>query len=259
MDEAPKSTNALTLYATLRENLNMNHGILFVAILLALFCGCSNNPIEKENQVTSRDSLLTKINSLEEVDTTENYYRLLKAYSANDTAYLRNYISDIERYNSTIPPLKFIDSCVRQPNLQDLNVNEAYRFIHRAAFCPYGVNITITRIVDSSKMHFVIYELKDDSIICVNEFNKSLTKKDWNDIVQSLSKNDFWGRRKYNGIGGLDGSELTVIGYKKGGADHRTLYNHVYRWMFLREESLMEPFGLALKLSGNNQGCNWVE
>lgn len=233
----------------------MRQQILLVTIFFIAFYGCRNKPTIPQAPIALRDSLLTRINALAEVDTTENYYRLLKAYTSNDTTYLRNYISDIERYNNAIPPLHFIDSCARQPNLQDLNAKEAYRFIYRTAICPYEINITITKVADSPTLHFAISEQKNDSIICVNEYDKPLDEKDWKGITQSLTKNDFWGRRKYNGAHGIDGSELTVIGYKKGDSTHWSLYNHVYRWMIGDEETLMKSFHLALKLSGNRQGC----
>lgn len=59
-----------------------------------------------------------------------------------------------------------------------------------------------------------------------------------------------------NGVHGLDGNSLTVIGYKKGDPLYNipAQFSYVYRWAYERT-SLKGPFNLIRKFCGNKSDC----
>ncbi len=230
---------------------------------LIFFTSCKNSG-NKNLSYSIRDSVLQEhlaaLDSLPYFDTTDINYKILKAYKSNDTFFFKNLHIDIEREKKFRHQWDLIDSCAKEQKLSDLNVDEAYRFIYQAAFCPYKVNVTITKKTDSASLHFLIYQYQWDTAKCriINEFDKKLPIKNWTEITESLDKYDFWGLKRENGVHGLDGSSLTVIGYKKRDTLYRreTKTNFIYRW---GGTTLGEPFHLVLKISGNKQGCFWIE
>jgi hypothetical protein len=150
---------------------------------------------------------------------------------------------------------KIRDSCVKQTRLQALGVDEAYRFNYHKSFCPYATDVTISNKRDSINLHFILYQ-QDWEATCkiINEFDKKLTIQNWNDVMESLTRADFWGLKRDNGYHGLDGDGLTVTGYKKGMDNNRDDFHLVYRWDVHRT-ALIDPFILVLKFSGDKQGC----
>jgi hypothetical protein len=132
------------------------------AIVLLFLISCNTR---KENTVTYqlRDSIIKKdfkfIDSSGEYDTTDINYKALKAYINNDTAFFKMLDAKITEATQEKAIEKFIDTCLNQPRLQDLNADEAYRFVYGAAFCNEEYNITVSKKGDSVNLHFVIYEL----------------------------------------------------------------------------------------------------
>ena len=80
------------------------------------------------------------------------------------------------------------------------------------------------------------------------------------DITGSLRMADFWGLKKDNDYHGLDGDEMTVIGFIRGNTLYKSSnkFHYVNRWLVARS-TLSLPFNLILKLSGNKKGCIWIE
>jgi hypothetical protein len=226
---------------------------------------CNTRP-NKNEKYSLKDSVLAKhfesIETSDDFDSTDLNYKMLRAYANNDTSFFRKRESDIaddERYNKQ---WQFMDSCIHEPKLHSLPVDEAYRFIYSAAFCPYKMHITVSRKADSSNLHFILYQTAWDTVECkiINEYDKKITSKNWQDFMQSLSFADFWGLKKDNGVHGLDGTSLTVTGYKKGDSMYNVpaQFTYVYRWGH-EWTSLNDPFKLIHKFSGNKNGCIWFE
>lgn len=203
---------------------------------------------------------LLKLDSSYYLDTADINYKVLKAYIADDTSFFKKLHTDIEKESKYRQQRSNNDSCIHQPSLQELNVDEVYRFIYTAAFCDYQLNVTISRNGDSIKLHFIL--LKDlwlnDTCKVISEYDKRITAKDWGNFSDLMEKADFWGLRSNNGVMGLDGSTLVVMGFTKGYRTYegKPKFNYVYRWGY---STLSEPLIFVLKLSGNTQGCLTVK
>ncbi|OQP50881.1 hypothetical protein A4H97_03385 [Niastella yeongjuensis] len=241
----------------------MTNKLISAILLIVLAFSCNTKPNITDNY-SLKDTILEKhfkaIESSDDFDSTDLNYKVLKAYVNNDTLFFKNLESDIvdnERYNKQ---WQSMDSCIHQSKIQSMDVDEAYRFIYSAAFCPYKINVTVSKKADSSNLHFILYQYKWDTADCniISEYDKKLTTKNWEDITESLSTSDFWGLKKDNGVHGVDGSSLTVTGYKNRDSVYNrpAKFHYVYRWS---QNVLRDPFHLILKLSGNQKGCLWVK
>jgi len=241
----------------------MRNKLLSLFILIAVLVSC-NYQSNKTPYYSLKDSVLVKqLNSIEssnEFDTTDINYKTLKAYAANDTAFLKKMYFDIEESEKLNKQIQLIDSCIHQTKLQSLAVDEAYRFIYSAAFCPYNLNVTITKKGDSANLHLILYQYNGNTVNfrIITEFDKIITIRNWEDLVSSLNEADFWGLKKENGVTGFDGDDITVIGYKKRPYWRNNQINYVHRWS-VTNTALREPYNLILKLSGIKKGCYWAE
>jgi hypothetical protein len=88
-------------------------------------------------------------------------------------------------------------------------------------------------------LHFILYadEWSAGKDIVINEYNKRLTMKDWNEFTQAMLRADFWGLKGINGAAaGLDGDVLIVSGYIKRDTYNRISprFNLVKRWLVHR-------------------------
>ncbi|MCS3801675.1 hypothetical protein [Niastella sp. OAS944] len=229
-----------------------------ILFLLPLLFSCNNHTHPKSG-ASYKDSVLAKYlrfaESSSTIDTTDTNYKTLKGYIKNDTSFFTNLDSELESYIKIDEMSKVRDSCIRQPTLPSLGVDEAYRFNYHKSFCPYTTDVTISIKGDSINFHFILYQ-QDWATTCkiINEYDKKLTIQNWNEIQNALTRADFWGLKKYNGYSGLDGDGLTVTGYRKGMYNNRDEYHLVYRWSVNRT-ALIDPFIVALKFSGDKQGC----
>jgi len=119
--------------------------------------------------------------------------------------------------------------------LQELNVDEAYRFIFSIVASPAYDVVTITKRQDSIKLHYIHFN-RDD----INYTPPKITKHDsarlsleqWDKLKSKLLYGDFWGLKKENGWRATDGSDLSVIGYRKGDSSNSTTdkYTYVHRF-----------------------------
>ena len=237
---------------------------IFFLIPVVLLLACTDRPSTTVTY-SLKDSVIDKyiklLDTSGQFDTADINYKILRAYISNDTIFFRKLSRDID--NARKFGLQWIeDSCVHSIKLQELNADEAYRFIYTASFCPYKLNITVSKKEDNANLHFILYQFRSDTASCriINEYDKILTKRNWEDIRKAINTADFWGLKKENGLHGLDGDNITVIGYHNvhSSFDRRAKFNYVNRWS-LAGTTLAEPFNLVLKLSGNKQGCAWIE
>lgn len=215
---------------------------------------------ESSEKYSLRDTVtkehLQMLDSSEYTDTTDINYKVLKAYLANDTVFFDRLKMDIAQKNKFKKEYGNNDSCIHQKRLQDLNADEAYRFVYTAAFCDKKLNVTVTRNGDSANLHFILFQdvwLNKECKV-LSEYDKKISPKNWQDFSDLMDKADFWGLRSSNGVQGLDGSTLITTGFTRGYRTYemKSKYNYVYRWGY---STLSEPFHFALKLSGNTQGC----
>ena len=233
----------------------------FLAVPLIVVFSCHTKP-KMVVAVPLRDKVaeeyLRGIDSVQGFDTTERNYQLLRAYIRNDTNLLIEFRKNEESDKQNDHLWDAMDSYVHQPKLQDLGVDEAYRFNFSFAFCPDKLDVTMSKKDSTVNLHFIRYryqwDTKSGSIL--DEYDKELTIKDWDDFKQAMDHTDFWALKKSNGINGLDGDNIIVSGYIKGNTSFRrpARFNLVRRWG-VHGTSLGEPFDLALILSDNRKGC----
>lgn len=165
-------------------------------------------------------------------DTSELGHQVLKAYLRNDSAFFNKLQKDIlpdqERENwnlwSTDIPL---------PKLQELNIEEGYRFILSILNTPYYKTATITKNGDSVLFHYTVFSKPYDSKTpkIDLQYKKKLTIEEWETLVRKLQDGDFW-YLKNQRFRGRDGSDLTVIGYRKGNKEDQMPdeYQFVHRF-----------------------------
>ncbi len=167
-------------------------------ILLLIFSLCSCNEKNDSTTLSLRDSVLkaylSEVDSLDFYDTTDMNYKLIKAYYNNDTIFFKKF------------------------EKKDSNADSIYRFIYSQAFSPYETNLTVSKSGDTAKIHALVYQTSRDTIPCeiIDEFDKKISLKEWNEFNTSLSSADFWGLKEDNGIHGFDGSTLTIYAFIKG-------------------------------------------
>ncbi len=237
----------------------MRYLAIAAIFFFGLFTSC-NNTADNAIEYSLRDSVTKKHLELVDAstysDTTDINYKVLKAYLANDTFFFKKLYADIEKERKYQQQYKINDSCIHQAALPAINADEAYRFVYTAAFCQYKLNVTISKTGNTSNIHFIIWQDVWLNKICkvINEYDKKITEKDWEDFSQLMKKADFWGLKSTNGVQGLDGSTLITTGFTKGYRTYegKPKYNYVYRWGY---STLSDPFNFVLKLSGNTQGC----
>ena len=237
----------------------MRHLTIAAIFFIDLFTSC-NNRADNSIKYSLRDSVTKKhlewVDSSTYSDTTDINYKVLKAYLANDTFFFKKLNADIEKERKKKQRYEINDSCIHQATLQALNADEAYRFVYTAVFCQYKLNVTISKTGNTSNIHYIILQDVWLNNICkvINEYDKKITEKDWENFSQLMEKADFWGLKSTNGVQGLDGSTLNTTGFTKGyrTSESNPKYNYVHRWGY---STLSAPFSFVLKLSGNTQGC----
>lgn len=241
----------------------MRYYLIATLFFLIAFNGCKERYYNNSNPYL-RDSLLkeyfSEIDSLPYYDTTDINYRVLRAYQNSDTALLKSLNSQIKKQNEFIRYRSLRDSCIHQKPLQQLDADEAYRFILLPAFCSTPINVTITKKGDSINLHFLLYQIKFDTASCriISEYEKKLTSEQWQEFSNKLLLADIWGLKPENGIHGFDGSTITFAAYQKGNPSFNRIDKISFgtRWEF---STLYDPLQFILKISGNKKGCYWIQ
>jgi len=248
--------------------------IFLLSFLFILGCKQSSSIRKKESV---KDSVIKQffsiIDSLDFYDTTTNELKMLKAYVNDDTGFFKKMKADLDRYVDYYT-FNMIDSCILPKKLSDLQVDEAYRFIHSQCFCDFGQTVTIIRSGDSIKLNYLEYIIGDpdgktreftfkngkryvvdSSCLIVNQFDKSLQLKDWDKLKDALYKTDYWGLKPTSPRIVFDPSHWQVDAYIKQPVF--PINQKVYS--VKREFPPFKEFGdlciLFMKLSGEKGMC----
>jgi hypothetical protein len=243
--------------------------ILPLIYLIFLF-SCKQK--ETKSQVSLRDTALSTylkaMDSIPAYDTANTDFRMLRAYYRNDTNYLQEYLENRKQY---LVHLKkedykldhvYPDSCIHQERLDRTDYEEAYRFKYTQSFCPYKVNVTVSRKADSIVLSFVLYKPADDPQFnttgckIIEQYSKTLSLRDWTEIHNAMTHADFWALSRINDIGGFDGSTLEVEGFLNEHlkTPHPPKYHVVRRWIG-SSSALFDAFVTVLKSSRDKEGC----
>ncbi|RYG27678.1 MAG: hypothetical protein EOO01_41000, partial [Chitinophagaceae bacterium] len=145
----PAFANTFPLCATISSLF-----MLRVILGTLLFAGCSCTENERNYSVSERrDSLVTHyiklVDSLNSFDSLDSRTRMLLAYMANDTAYMKAVNYDLEEAFDESREHFQARRKIQPPDITTYNFDEAYRFQYSAAFCDQSVDITIGSKNDS--------------------------------------------------------------------------------------------------------------
>ena len=201
------------------------------------------------------------VDTLPYYDTSTNEFKLLKAYSSNDTNTLKKLVGQIEYMNTKLDWQINLDSCVKQQAFKDIRSEEKYRFTFSSAFCPYKTSTTIIKYKDSTVLNTIVYQYAWDTLPCkiIDQSTVRIDSLNWYKFQQSLEIADFWGLKPDNGNYGDDGSTLEVYGFKKGTNSEWNPDKSCFisRWS-PEYNSILNSFVLLLKYSKTKKGCMWA-
>jgi len=206
--------------------------VSFLSGLILLSCNTTSET-EKENHF--KDIVLKRYLAnldLTEFTDTDNYqYRIIKAYSENDTVFFKQMNKDIDLSIENRKLYPRLDTCIHLPKLNELNAEEAFRFSHSQSFCSFHQIITVARNKDSVWLHYVEYGLTDDGEIkryttpkgtitvgsckIVKEVHKKLYYFKWKELEKLIESADYWNQRTFAYQSILDGSFWTINAYTK--------------------------------------------
>lgn len=237
--------------------------IFFVFVPFIFFISSCNTdkPDNRLNEI--RDSALNKyfsiVDTLPYYDTNNVEFKILKAYSRHDTNRLKKILGRFENINTTADWEVYLDSCVKQQPFKDISAVEKYRFNYSVAlFCPYVTSITIIKYEDSILLQTIVYQKAWDTIPCkvIEKSTLAIDSLSWDKFQQSMEISDFWGLKLDNGKHGLDGSTLSVYGFKRGTNSEwdPDKSNFISRWG-PKYNSIFGSFVLLLEFSKTNKGC----
>lgn len=207
---------------------------LLLSVLLIQLYACGNN----SNTYLLRDSVTRKylsvIDTSGQYDTSETNYKVLKAYISNDTLFFQQFQHNVDKNNIRVRDnWDLWDSDIPLIKLQNLNVDEAYRFIFSVVTSPSYYVVTITKHQDYIKLHYTHF-IRDDINYTppkiISSDSAVLQANQWDELIYKLQTADFWGLKKENNRRGHDGSDLTVIGYRKQTHGSIKPYNFVHRF-----------------------------
>ncbi len=185
-------------------------------------------------QVGFRDSTLKNflllVDSSGRFDTSDISFKALRAYYYNDTTSLKELENYVKQQRVDRPNWNLWQSDIPLPKLNQLNVDVAFRFVFSVYDAPTYEVITITQKDTTHKLHYLRYYHNTDSgrFNKGKEFEKTISDKDWEEVLNKLYYGDFWGLKSDKDNRGRDGNDLTVIGYQKFDTEERNHY--VHRW-----------------------------
>jgi len=191
-------------------------------------------------------------------DTSTMEFRLIKAFSSNDTNTLKQLVGLIDKMHTELDWQNNLDSCLKQQSFKDINTEEEYRFIYTAAFCPYKTSTTIIKYKDSTVLNTIVYQYASDTLPCkiIDQSTITIDSISWDKFQESLEIADFWGLKPDNGRHGFDGSTLAVYGFKRAISSEWSpdKFNFIERWC-PEYNSIFNSFILLLKYSKTKKGC----
>jgi hypothetical protein len=241
---------------------------ILIYLLVAIFTySCSQKPLSN-NPSGKKDSLLNSffkmVDTLPYYDTNNIDYRLLKAYKENDTLSLSIIINYLGNKNVKPWMNSYLKPCAKNQEFDTLKADEAYRFFYESSFCPYFTVATIIQSNNIVKANVVVYKNAEamDSIPCTIAQHNEITVDSisWSKFKDVMFNTDFWGSKEDNGIHGVDGSTLEVMGYKNSVREMKGVIlrgpkrSYISRWSRSMDRYL-DPFMLLLKFCKINTGC----
>ncbi|UAY50899.1 hypothetical protein [Ferruginibacter albus] len=194
------------------------------------------------------------------LDSNEHNYKMLKAYCLDDTTYLKYAVKNMKNLEMSNTVL---DSFWKAhiPVLKNMNIEEGYQFRYSETFCNNYYIFTISRFKDSIKLNTFVYSPEEvdnnkaTKLKIIQNSNKLLPVKDWNDLSDAIDLADYWNLKYHNDNVVLDPSNLTVVGIKKNISDNTvTRSNYVTRTAFERT-ALYKAFLLVLKYAEVKKLC----
>ena len=183
---------------------SLRHYLSFQILVLIILVSCNTKP--NDNFKTAlRDSVIGNYlmtnDSTGQTDTSNFDYKILKAYTTNDTAFFHQLQNDLDKKSKERANWDLWSSDIPLIKLQNLHVDEAYRFIFSVVASPSYDVVTITKRQDSIKLYYVHFN-HDDINYTPPKVTKldstTLTLEQWNELISNLSFGDFWGLKKEN-------------------------------------------------------------
>jgi len=239
--------------------------IIFILLAFTFFNYSCKTDTSRQTNYSTKDSILKKyilmVDTLPYYDTSTIEFKLLKAYSSNDTNTLKKLLGYLENMNTKLDWQINLDSCVKQQAFKDIASEEKYRFTYSSAFCPYKTSTTIIKYKDSTVLNTIVYQYAWDTLPCkiIDQSTISIDSLSWDKFQESLEVADFWGLKPDNGKHGVDGSTLEVYGFKKGTNSEwdPDKSSFISRWS-PAYNSILSSFVLLLKYSKTKKGCMWA-
>ena len=198
--------------------------LYFILVILLFSCNTGSHP-----QPGYRDSVINNyfamIDSSGKYDTADWHFKALKAYYYNDTTQLKALDTFITAQKMKRENWDLWQSDIPLPKLDQLHIDEAYRFVFSVYGAPAYEVITITKKDTTHKLHYLQYSQGRGR---GKEFEKNMSEQAWNDVIGELRFADFWYLKNICNFRGNDGNDLTVMGYQK--FDNTARSHFVHRW-----------------------------
>jgi hypothetical protein len=235
--------------------------LIFCITISFLIFSCSTKS-NRNMKMAYKDSVLKQYidhASLLPYSDESNYdYQILKAYYANDTAFLKRTSNEI-----AVSELKkgdgFPDSCRRHPIIEQLKADYAFQFTYEQSFCNLLYCFTITKNSDTIALQSVIYQYDDKMKSCKAAKDNSikLTQDNWEQFINLIEYADFWGLNQSQPIHCCDGDFLTIKGIERDREDHSIIKQHKVGRQFVSNTALFKSCELLAKFSNCSLDCRF--
>lgn len=259
----------------LRNNISL-HLFCLCSIFIAISCKQktlpATTPLETQSTESTRDISLqlyirwmdSAYNSHLKIYGLQNEtidLHFLKAYSRNDTAYMKAILSEFQRADQEMVGLDtFLTRYL--PAISSLPYEEIYQFKYSETFCNIYYTLTLTKRADSAQLNVFVYlaipgEQNDSTFYePLEEKTIPLTASQWNTFATHFTLTDFWNLKANDNHVVYDPPSLTVIGLTKFRAtDSKGRGNYVHRQIF-RGTALHNTFLLLSKYAGLVRVCD---
>ncbi len=241
--------------------------ILLFSLLHLISCNHSGNDSSKYSLRDSvlkahlhfNDSIIKNEPFFPGLDSNDYDFRLLKAYSQNDTLYLRQVLRAIaEVKKGNIQRLKFNNKYI--PNIKLMNVEKAYQFQYSEPFCSDLYVFTLTKNLDIINSNAIVYKITGnypDSIVLttIENINIRLDSSKWAEIISFINLSDFWNQKQRVNVEILDPSHLQVDGIEKSTFTNEIRKSNSVERTLFRNTGLYRAFLLLAQFSGIKKIC----
>jgi hypothetical protein len=212
----------------------LSHRMKRIAYLVGMITllSCKN---AREPQPMTADSLvslyLSSAQYLQEIDTTDFSFRLLRAYRTNDTSYI---IDALKALDPTRRPEFVFCAGEAEPRLANFIDRDAYyQFVYHSGANDQTINLRIEKETDSIYLECLYF--CDTTSRTFPPPLKLWVKKTLSDqqlqlIQTALKRADFWGAHHNNDTGKRDESVLQITAFERLGHEPRGRLNNVIRW-----------------------------